>query len=169
MNPSIFSAFVGSRLLSQGPLDQVWADTRSFSDNLTGPLLVFDHTTGGQTDLDWRQSPTEARVKAGPGRPKLGVVSTEVTLLPRHWEWLNAQPARASGTLRRLVEEAMAREASEPKRRLEALGRILWVMAGNEVDFEEASRALYAGDRVGLEAFTSRWPGDLPAFVRNWS
>ena len=132
-----------------------------------GEDLGWRTTRHGTLDevLDRAQPQT---TKAGPGRPRLGVVSTEVTLLPRHWDWLNAQPARASGTLRRLVEDAMAREASDPKKRREVLGKILWALAGNEPGFEEATRALYAGDSQAVQTITSRWSGDLPYFVAQW-
>ena len=168
MNLNDYSAFVGTRLLTTGTLALVREASRPYADNTTGPLLVFAHATGRQEDLDWREPAPSEPVKPGPGRPKLGVVSTEVTLLPRHWEWLEAQPARASGTLRRLVEDAMAREATDPRKRREVLGKILWGVAGNLPGFEEASRALYAGhDELAIEC-TAAWPGDLPAFVVQW-
>jgi len=136
----LFSAFVGTRRLATGPLASVL--TAAWPHRQAAGLLFFSHETGRQTDFDWSGTLDDvlARAlpsppKAGRGRPRLGVVSTEVTLLPRHWEWLDAQPARASGTLRRLVEEAMAREAADPKKRLEALGRVLWALAGNEPGF----------------------------------
>lgn len=161
-----FIAFLGPRLLGKGPREEIARAIALFQNHDHGPLLVFNRTTGRQVDLAPELPGTEA--KAGPGRPKLGVVSTEVTLLPRHWEWLNAQPARASGTLRRLVEDAMAAEASQPARRREALGHLLWALAGNEPGFEEATRALYAGDRERLIALSAKWPGDLPRLVRDW-
>jgi len=167
MESNTFSAFRGTTLVASGPLAAVLEAVRALPprERTDGTVFFFDHSTGSQTDFDLDGPP----VKAGPGRPKLGVVSTEVTLLPRHWDWLNAQPARASGTLRRLVESAMAQEASDPKKRREALGKILWVLAGNEPGFEEASRALYAGNRAELEHRAAAWSGDLPAFVRDWS
>jgi len=176
MESTLFTAFLESRRIATGPLEAVLAAAYPFRDNTSGPLLIFRHDDGRQTDFDWRGTAEDvvaravpSPAKSGPGRPKLGVVSTEVTLLPRHWEWLNAQGARASGTLRRLVDEAMDREASDPKKRLEALGKILWAAAGNQPGFEEATRALYAGDRAGLEELTSKWPGDWPDFVRGWT
>jgi len=174
MIPSDFTAFVGTRRLATGPLAEV---LRAAWPHREAPgLLLFDHATGRQSDFDWSGTADEVVARAlpasapktGPGRPRLGVVSTEVTLLPRHWEWLNAQPGRASGTLRRLVEAAMASEASDPVKRREALGRVLWAVAGNEPGFEEASRALYAGDRGRLAAMASGWSGDLPGFVTGW-
>jgi len=169
METNLCIAFVGSRHLATGPLAEVLTAARPYSDNLRGPLLIFDHETGGQLDFDWSEPPQPSALRPGPGRPKLGVVSTEVTLLPRHWAWLNAQPAKASATLRRLVEEAMKQEAGDPKKRLEALGEVLWAVAGNEPGFEEASRALYAGNRARLVEISSQWSGDLPAFVREWA
>src|SRR4029079_4156101 len=49
---------------------------------------------------------TAAAEPRGRGRPRLGVVAREGTLLPRHWEWLGTQPGGASVVLRKLVEEA---------------------------------------------------------------
>jgi len=169
MENNTYTAFLGTRRLITGALPEVIEAARPHSDNAQGPLLIFDHETGRQTDIDWRATSESPAARPGPGRPRLGVVSTEVTLLPRHWEWLNAQPSRASATLRKLVEQAMRQETGDPKKRLEALGKILWAVAGNEPGFEEASRALYAGDRARLADYASRWSGDLPAFVRDWS
>ena len=175
MDTELYTAFRWTRRLATGPLPAVLTAAYPFRDSAPPPL-VFDHRTGQQHDFDWRGSLEDvlaralpSPAKAGPGRPKLGVVSTEVTLLPRHWEWLNAQPARASGTLRRLVETAMAQEASQPKKRIEALGKILWAVAGNEPQFEEASRALYAGDRMRLKLLTEGWSGNLAEFVAEWT
>jgi hypothetical protein len=172
--PIIYSAFLGTTRLASGPLEEVL--TRVYPQRQAGGLLFFNHKTGAQTDFNLSGtleeilvSVAEPSVKSGPGRPKLGVVSTEVTLLPRHWAWLEAQPGRASGTLRKLVEEAMEKEARDPQKRLEVLGKILWALAGNEPGFEEASRALYAGDRESLTRLSARWSGDLPSFVATWS
>ncbi|NNM66781.1 MAG: DUF2239 family protein [Spirochaetales bacterium] len=170
----IYSAFIGTTRLASGSLEDVL--TRVYPQRQAGGLLFFNHKTGAQTDFNLSgsleeilASVAEPAAKTGPGRPRLGVVSTEVTLLPRHWAWLEAQPGRASGTLRKLVEETMEKEARDPKKRLEVLGKILWALAGNEPGFEEASRALYAGDRESLKRLASHWSGDLPELVATWS
>jgi hypothetical protein len=99
----------------------------------------------------------------GPGRPKLGVVAREVTLLPRHWEWLASQPGGASVALRKLVE--VARRSSEVKDRVRQASavayRFMSTIAGHEAGFEEASRALFAGDQAGFEALIAAWPVDV--------
>jgi len=176
MDTPLYSVFDGTRRLATGTLAEILPQLDPEAVASGRPLLFFDHATGVQRDFDLRGTPEQilARAeppapKAGPGRPKLGVISTEVTLLPRHWDWLAAQPARASGTLRRLVEEAMARDAADPRRRLEALGKVLWAVAGNEPGFEEAARALFAGDAEKVRAVARRWSGDLPAFVEAWT
>jgi amidase len=133
-------------------------------------VLIFDDRTGKQVDFDLRGTLEEvlARVappspKRGPGRPSLGVVCREVSLLPRHWEWLESQPARASGTLRRLVEAAGRTESPESlaRRRLDATGRIMWSLTGNLEGFEEASRAMYARRWRDFSARIAAWPEDL--------
>src|SRR5262249_19801287 len=124
------------------------------------PLLIFDDVTSELIEIDFRGTaedvvarlqPLPASAEAtmdgspeqlarGPGRPKLGVVAREVTLLPRHWEWLNDQPGGASVALRKLVEEARrANEAKDRARRArESAYRFMAAIAGNFTDFEEA-------------------------------
>ena len=101
--------------------------------------------------------------RTGPGRPKLGVVSREVSLLPRHWAWLEQQPGGISGALRRLVDESRKANQGRDRARAarDAAGKIMWALAGNFPGFEEASRALYAGDLAGFEQQTEGWPGDI--------
>ena len=107
--------------------------------------------------------PADAEAPRGPGRPKLGVVAREVTLLPRHWEWLASQPGGASVALRKLVEVARRDSvATDRVRRCSAAGyKFMATMAGHEPAFEEASRALFAGDRAGFEARIAGWPADV--------
>ena len=94
------------------------------------------------------------------GRPKLGVVSREVSLLPRHWEWLEGQRSGASVALRRLIDEARKADPAGERRRqtTKAAGRFMTVMAGNLPGYEEASRALYAHNLERLQIQTAGWP-----------
>lgn len=157
-------------MIAAGPLGQVLPELKKrFDADRSAMMLVFDDATGRQVDFDLRG--TEAQVLArvlpeqrtGPGRPKLGVVSREISLLPRHWEWLEEQPNGASAALRRLVDEARRREQGRARVRiaLDAAARFLSAIAGDLAGYEEATRALYAKDRAKLEGLTSRWPRDV--------
>ncbi len=169
--PRTITAFAGTERIASGPLRETLIATRRHLDARgEGPVLFFDDETGKQLDFDLRGTPEEVADRAapppkprGPGRPRLGVVSREVTLLPRHWDWLEAQPGGISATLRRLVDEARKHEpdAGRARRRQTAAGRFMWALAGDLPGFEEASRALYAGDREALEARLAPWPGDV--------
>lgn len=117
-------------------------------------LLAFDDETGAQVDLDLTAAPAPPRSR---GRPSLGVEAREVTLLPRHWEWLAKQPGGASVTLRKLAERAMRQGRSE-RECCDAACRFLTVMAGDRPLYEDAIRALYAGDRARFGAFSRLWP-----------
>lgn len=99
----------------------------------------------------------------GRGRPKLGVVSREVTLLPRHWEWLAAQPGGASVALRKLVEQARRDNADKDRSRLasERAYHFMVAMAGDLPGFEEAARSLFAGDVAGFAQRIAAWPVDV--------
>jgi hypothetical protein len=101
--------------------------------------------------------------RRGRGRPKLGVVAREVTLLPRHWTWLNAQPGGASVALRKLVEAARKGNGDGDRRRAgqEATYRFMHAIAGDRPGFESAARALFAGDLGGLEDAIADWPQDV--------
>jgi len=115
---------------------------------------------------DSSQSVASSEVDAerrGRGRPKLGVVPRDVTLLPRQWEWLATQPGGASVTLRRLVEEARRATSDKDKIRNahERAYHFMLAIAGNLPDFEEATRALFANDRLRFGELIGTWPGDV--------
>jgi hypothetical protein len=160
--------FQGQARFVSGTLPSVLTALKPVFDRDPGtPLLIFDDQTGRQVDFDLRGTPDEVCVrytsKPVPGRPKLGVVAREVTLLPRHWEWLEREPAGASAALRRLVEEARKRYPPEDQRRakIEAVGRFLTARAGNWAGFEEATRALYTRDWARFDALVQGWPADV--------
>jgi hypothetical protein len=95
------------------------------------------------------------------------VISREVSLLPRHWEWLERQPNGISSALRRLVDEARKREPdrARARRAREAADRFLWAMGGDRPGCEEASRALYAGDLKRVRSLVRGWPKDVRAHL----
>ena len=168
------AAFAGTRLIATGALASVALAAKAVLDGgETAPVLLFD-AAARPVELDFRGSPEdvaarvrpavgEAETPRGPGRPRLGVVAREVTLLPRHWDWLAAQPGGASVALRKLVETA--RRSGEAKDRVrqaqEITYRFMTAMAGNEAEFDEAIRALFAADKARFEALTGIWPRDL--------
>lgn len=167
-----YTAFAGHRRLAAGPKREVLrALKRQEGDG--DRVLVFEDATGRQVDFDLRGTieevlaRVEAPARAGPGRPRLGVVSREVTLLPRHWEWLEEQPNGISAALRRLVDEARRHEpeSARARRAREAAGRFMWAMAGDLPAFEEASRALYADDLPRVARLTRGWPKDVRAHL----
>ena len=171
------AAFDGHRLLARGAgIDVALALKQALGAGAPGPLLAFDDATGAVIDFDLSGSDADiaarlAEPEPGPrgrGRPKLGVVAREVTLLPRHWEWLAAQRGGASVALRRLVDEARRADGGSTQAR-QAVGaayRFLQAIAGDFAGFEEASRALFAGDREGFEQRIANWPPNIVAHVR---
>lgn len=175
MTSFTYTAFQGHHHLASGPLSEVALAVKRASGDK--PVLIFEDQTGQQTDLDTRGSDEQilARLAAQEqepiprtrGRPKLGVVPREVTLLPRHWAWLKAQPGGASAALRRLVEEARRQGGGHERQRQaqDAAYRFMAAMTGNQPGFEEAIRALYAGDRARLERLTEDWPDDIRAHM----
>jgi len=161
-------AFAGHRLLARGPAAEVVAAVKAATD-MGEIVLTFDAVDGRVVDLDLRgdlaavlarlSSAPEAE-KRGPGRPKLGVTAREVTLLPRHWDWLSGQPGGASVALRKLVEGAL-REAEGPdraRRSKEAAYRFMTAIAGDLPGYEAATRILFAGDGAGFAVAVEGWP-----------
>ena len=170
----LLTAFAGFKRIAAGSRSELLARLRNRSD--AEPLFVFDDATGERLDLDLRpDGATPAVDPAGGdeqatrtvGRPKLGVVAREVTLLPRHWDWLSRQPGGASVALRRLVDEARRVHADRDAQRAsrEAAYRFMSEIAGNLPGFEEAARALFAGERTRFEALVEAWPEDLRAYL----
>ena len=171
-----FTAFVDDTLVVSGPLQTVLPVLKTRLE-AAGPemVLIFEDQTGRQVDFDLRGSLAEVFARAapppsrtGPGRPKLGVVSREISLLPRHWQWLEAQPNGASAALRRLVDHASKQESPQQRSRraMEAAGRFLTAMAGNLPNYEEASRALYRAARPQFDALSAVWPADIRDHAR---
>ena len=176
--PQTFTAFEGQQRLASGPLAEVALAVKLAEQRASERVAIFSDASGRAIDLDLRGSDHEilARLPPGPvaleavpseprgrGRPKLGVVAREVTLLPRHWEWLNAQPGGASVALRKLVEAA--RRANGDKDRShaarDAAYHFMSAMAGDLPGFEEASRALFADDRRRFASLIAAWPDDV--------
>jgi hypothetical protein len=172
------TAFEGARCIGSGELQQVALQVKKVIDRgERAPVLIFDDATGARLDVDLRGTPAEILERLAeparppetgeaprrPGRPRLGVVAREVTLLPRHWEWLNGQPGGASVALRKLVEEA--RRVNQGKDRVrqsqEAAYRFMSAMAGDEAGFEEALRALFGGKQERFEEQIASWPLDV--------
>jgi hypothetical protein len=178
-------AFESDRCVATGDLREVARAVKEMLDRRKdASVLLFDGVTSGPIEIDFRGSIEEVLARLpesrdatpatnlaeldlppnrGPGRPKLGVVAREITLLPRHWDWLTQQRGGASVAIRRLVEEA--RRTGEDRDRLrqaqEATYRFMSVMAGNKPHYEDAIRALFADDPVRFEKLIAEWPADV--------
>jgi hypothetical protein len=172
--PIEFTAFIGFRRLASGSLDQVALAAKKAVDRGTQqPVLIYNDSTGRAIDIDTRGSdaeiltrltrPAPSALPRGRGRPKLGVVAREVTLLPRHWQWLGSQPGGASVAIRKLVETARRanQEMDQRRQKQEAAYHFMSAMAGNLANFEEASRALFANDRERFTELVTSWPTDI--------
>jgi hypothetical protein len=168
-------AFEGARRIAAGPLaDVALRVKRATERGARGPILVFDAESSEPVEFDVRGSEQDVLQRLerpeprSPGRPRLGVIAREVTLLPRHWEWLAGQPGGASVTLRRLVDQARhaSAEADRVRQAQEAAYRFIHAIAGDRPHFEEASRALFAGDRARFNRLVEHWPADIRAHAR---
>ena len=186
-------AFRGSELLAEGDLRDVARVAKEVADgDPQTMILFFDAETSRPVEIDLRGSAAavqerlpgladgaddvhesagqipQAPTPRGPGRPRLGVVAREVTLLPRHWEWLNSQSGGASVALRRLVEDARKVSSERDRRRgaQESAYRFMAALAGDYPGFEEATRALFANDAQYFEAQVADWPPDVRTHAR---
>ncbi len=193
MNPSSVTsctAFAGKRVVASGGLLQVAIKAQeSLNRDKFVQVLIFDDVTsdlvevdlrGTADDLGRRIAETESAAALSaehtpangearrPGRPKLGVVAREITLLPRHWEWLSSQPGGASVAIRKLVEQARKTNQGPDRIRTakEVTYRFMSAMCGNEPGFEEANRALFAGNQERFSEVVEQWPSDLRDHAR---
>lgn len=176
------TAFLDTSRIASGPLAIVaLAVKAALVTNPEAAIIVFEDQTGKVVDLDLRGSDAEIAARYAPpavaaqestddaprgrGRPKLGVVAREVTLLPRHWDWLALQPGNASQALRRLIDEARKADGGRSRTRAaqERAYAFIATMAGDREGFEEASRALFAGDDARFAEHSRTWPADIRA------
>jgi hypothetical protein len=180
-NPA-YIAFAGDRRIASGDLRDIARSAKRTLDlHGDAQLLIFDGKTSGPVEIDFRGSiddvlarlprseapaadeDTAITAPRGPGRPKLGVVAREVTLLPRHWDWLAQQKGGASVAIRKLVEEARRNSEDRDRIRLaqEAAYRFMSAMAGNNPHYEEAIRALFGNDPGRFGKLIAEWPADV--------
>jgi len=187
------TAFAGSRRIATGDLAEVALKTNAvIASGEQAPVLIFDDLTSEQLEVDLRGSAHDVlarleksagkdksedvlaqsgeNAKRGPGRPKLGVIGREVTLLPRHWDWLNSQPGGASITLRKLVQAAKRANQGQDSIRVarDATYKFMAVMAGNLPGFEEATRVLFSNKKDRFKEFEKQvhtWPRDIRRHV----
>lgn len=185
-------AFEGFRCIASGDIRQVARAVKEALDRgAPNSILIFDDASGEPIEVDFRGTvadvlarlattiadapaspPAEAEPvpsePRGPGRPKLGVVAREVTLFPRHWDWLAGQPGGASVALRKLVEEARRANAARDalRKAQESAHVFLSAMAGNLPGYEEATRALFAGDSALFAEQSEAWPVDVRTHAR---
>ena len=187
--------FIDQKLVFEGSLAATALAVHAWPAARAESALIFNAHSGADVDLDLRgsvsdvaerypdaagnaeneqQDSAQAEVQEQPrkrGRPKLGVVGREITLLPRHWEWLDRQRGGASAALRRLVDENRKSRAGEDaaRRAQDRTARVLTTLAGNLPEFEEALRALYARDKDGFLQRIGGWPADVQTLAKNWS
>ena len=189
------SAFAGHTCIATGEIQQVARHVKQALDQgAPNSILIFDDITSEPVEIDFRGTPADVMARLeqsglcapaqaaaeteptgtsprGPGRPKLGVVAREITLLPRHWDWLNSQPGGASVALRKMVEEARRVHANRDRLRKaqESVYRFLSAMAGNLPGYEEALRALFANNADRFAEQIETWPTDIRQHVRKIS
>lgn len=170
MDQQTFAAFRGHRLVARGTVEAVVARLHPLSSADQADVRILDESTGRAVDFDWRGDldAIVARAKAqvagrGRGRPRLGVESREITLLPRQWNWLDAQGRGASATLRTLVDQAMG-QGTPGRAAVDALYWQMSALAGDLPGFEEATRRLYASDWAAAERILRDWPEDLSGY-----
>ena len=184
-----YTAFASDRRVVAGDLRTVVLGIKQFLDGGDDrTVLVFDDHDGSQIDFDLRGTPEDVLVRLashpsfvpeaaapaapatprlGPGRPRLGVVCREVSLLPRHWSWLEQQPGGISVALRKLIDDARCRGQGKQLARTvrDGASKFMWTMAGNLPGFEEASRALFAGEHARFKQLIRPWPEDIRDYL----
>lgn len=181
--PNTYTSFMGHRRIASGPmLANVLAVKKALESKLNDPVLIFDDVTGSFVDVNTQGTDeelaqryaqvdvaepeaeqVETETPRGRGRPKLGVVPREVTLLPRHWDWLATQPGGASVALRKLVEEARRASSAKDQHRQaqERSYNFMTAIGGDLPGFEEAMRALFADELERFKALLAAWPEDV--------
>lgn len=158
------TAFLEDRIIASGERKAVTRELEERFPNDHSAIIITEDATGRVTDLDYWDA-LSSRQPRLPGRPKLGVQAKEITLLPRHWDWLSAQSGGASATLRRLVDAAQRKGEGDPRARKDATYRFMQATCGDKPGYEEALRSLYQGDDERFLGIVSEWPEDIKAYI----
>ena len=161
------TAFLDDAVIARGEAEAV---TRALEQRYPadhGAIRAFEDGSGRLVDLDyWDAAASAPPAPRRRGRPSLGVAAREVTLLPRHWEWLSRQPGGASAAIRRLVEEARRKGAGAAEKR-DRVYRFLSHMCGDRPGYEEALRALYRGEDERFRALIAPWPEAIREYAES--
>jgi uncharacterized protein len=160
-----YTAFLAHERVASGTRDEVQGQILSNFAEHKDSILVFDDETGRVTDLDYRRT-MAGNAPQPVGRPKLGVQAREVTLLPRHWDWLSQQSGGASAALRRLVDAARSRGRTVRERQ-DAAYRFMQGLCGDMEGYEEALRALYRSDGTMFASAIAYWPEDVRLYINS--
>ncbi|MBJ7554477.1 DUF2239 family protein [Marinomonas spartinae] len=168
-----YLAIYDKKILARGSLEEVVNQVKQLGDNIEP--MVFEEESCRRVDFSWygdtetvlNNLSSDKEQTGKRGRPKLGVKAKEVTLLPRHWEWLSAQKGGASAALRRLVDEAQRKASIEDRVAIkqQQLDKFMLAFLADEPGFEEASRALYRNSKISFETAIDSWPDDIKAFL----
>ena len=162
---NLVTAFLGDTIVARGEREAVTRDLAELYPGHLGAVRVFEDSSGRVVDLDYRDCAASAPPARRRGRPSLGVAAREVTLLPRHWDWLSGQAGGASAAIRRLVEEA-SRKAPGPKEKRDSAYRFMSDMCGDRPGYEEALRALYRGEEARFDSLVADWPRQIRGYVK---
>jgi uncharacterized protein len=155
------TAFKHGKQIASGERDEVARMLSQALSEQDGTILVFEDQSGRITDLDYRNV-----APRGAGRPKLGVQAREVTLLPRHWDWLSEQSGGASAALRRLIDQERRNGRTQRESR-DAAYRFMQAACGDLPQYEEALRTLYSARNDEFQMLISQWPSDIVRYVTN--
>ena len=169
-----FSAYGPTSCIGQGELtDVALAAHRFLRTHPDQSALILQDSTCQIIDLDLSgdEALLERKANHYPIRSQAPVpdskdpITGEITLLPRHWQWLAEQGGNASATLRRLIDEARRdpkqKADNECRRRQQLTYRFCQALCGDFQGYEDALRALYAADKDSFKTHISTWPADF--------
>lgn len=178
-----YTAFEEFKIVSQGTLDDVAISVKHrLKEQGSSNILIFSDSTGRQIDLDLSGTDKQVldrlkvfttssvQTQSGAGRPKLGVLPREISLLPSHWEWLLNQEGGSSAVIRNLIDEKMKTQLiHKNKIAQERTYKFLSAHAGNLPSFEDAVRFLYRKDKKKFMDQISGWPKDVLKYTLSLS
>lgn len=159
MSGAAYTAFLNDRRLASGSLTDILGAIAAHGEGRRA--IVFDDATGELVKLG---RPEE--IERASSGALADVRDLRVSLLPRHAAWLAAQAGGPSAAIRRLVDAARRDGVGRDRQARDAAYRFLSMTAGDRPGFEEACRALYAGNSERFEQAARDWPADLRRYAQ---